>query len=55
MNNKQESNKIRITGQVTGSMKRNIERDLEKGYKQAELLRMAFDVFYSSKRVINSY
>ena len=55
MSNKQESNQIRVTGRLTGSMKRNIERDLERGYKQAELVKMAFDVYYSTKKVSNSY
>ena len=50
-----ETNQIRITGRLTGSMKVNIERDLQRGYKQADLVKMAFDVYYSQKKTANNY
>lgn len=50
-----ETNIIRVTGYLTGPMKKDLERDLEKGYKQAELVRAAFDAYYSQKKNNNSY
>ena len=49
MEKTQESNQIRVQARLGGSLRLKIIQDLNKGYKQAELVKMAFDALYSEK------